>query len=461
MNRKNTGTVLLVDDEPNALRVLSAILKEASYNIYQADGVDRALEIVSAENIDAVITDLKMPGKDGVYFFNYLKSNYPYIPVIFLTAFGTVDSAVTAMTEGAFFYFIKPPDYIKLKAILAKAVEQRRLKTEIADLKSRLESTYGFSSIIGKSPGMESVFRMVETIKDSSSNVLITGETGTGKELLARAVHYTSRRHYRPFVAVNCAAVPRELLEAEFFGHERGAFTGAVSRRLGKFEEANTGTLFLDEIGELELSLQAKILRAIQEKEIERVGGNKKIKIDIRLIASTNRDLAKEVRLKNFRADLYYRLNVVQVKLPPLRERKSDIPLLVTHFIDKFSQRENKAVASVSPEVMKVFLQYDWPGNLRELENVIERAVVLAKREVIGIKDIPGEIKKGIKTGTLNGDALKPLKEMELETVIKAVNMFNGNKSRAAQALGITRKALYGRLKEADANLLKKTEGWK
>jgi DNA-binding NtrC family response regulator len=454
VNSQNKSNILIVDDEPNARRVLSAILKEAPYNVYQADGVDKAEEIVSTEGIDAVITDLKMPGKDGFYLFNYLKSNYPDIPVIFLTAFGTVESAVAAMSEGAFFYFIKPPDYVKLKAILTKAVEQRRLKNEIANLRNQLESTYRFSSIIGKSPSMENVFKMVEAIKDSSTNVLIIGETGTGKELLANAIHYTSHRHYKPFVVVNCAAVPRELLEAEFFGYEKGAFTGAVSRRIGKFEEASTGTLFLDEIGELEMALQAKLLRSIQEKEIERIGSNKKIKVDIRLVASTNRDLAHEVKTRSFRADLYYRLNVVQIKLPPLRERKTDIPLLVTHFIDKFSQREDKNVSYAAPEVIKVFLTYSWPGNLRELENVIERAVVLAKGDVIGVRDIPGEIKKEAQNNNLRTDSLKPLKVLELETIMKAIEAFNGNKSKAAQALGITRKALYSRLKKADGKLV-------
>ncbi len=448
MSDQYKANILIVDDEPNALKVLSAILGEVPYNVYQADCVDSALEIVSLQSIDAVVTDLKMPGKDGLFLFDFLKSNQPDIPVIFLTAFGTVDSAVTAMTDGAFFYFIKPPDYVKLKAILAKAVEQKRLKSEVTSLKSQLESTYRFSSIIGKSKSMENVFRMVESIKDSSINVLISGSTGTGKEVLANAIHYTSQRHYRPFIPINCAAIPRELLEAELFGYERGAFTGAVSRRIGKFEEANTGSLFLDEIGELELSLQAKILRAIQEKEIERIGGSKKIKVDIRLIASTNRDLSEEVKSGNFRPDLFYRLNVVQIKLPPLRERKSDIPLLVTHFIDKFSQREGKNVSSVSPGVMKVFHNHLWPGNLRELENVLERAVVLSKKEVIDLKDIPDEIRKEAK----NADAsnLKPLKELELETVIKALDAFNGNKSKAAKALGITRKALYSRLKQTD-----------
>src|SRR3989338_7964504 len=411
----NNANILIVDDEPNALKVLSAILEDASYNVYKANCVDKAEELISTERIDSVITDLKMPGRDGMNFFNYLNTKYPDIPVIFLRAFGTIDSAVSAMVKGAFYYFIKPPDYVKLKAILAKAVEQRRLRSEVASLRSQLESTYRFSNIIGKSPNMEKIFKTVEAIKDSSTNVLILGETGTGKELLAKAIHFTSRRHYKPFIAVNCAAVPRELLEAEFFGHEKGAFTGAVSRRIGKFEEASSGTLFLDEIGDLELPLQAKILRAIQEKEIERIGGGKKIKIDIRLLASTNRDLKKDIQLKNFRADLYYRLNVVQIKLPPLRERKSDIPLLVTHFIDKFSQRENKQILSVSPEVMRVFSAYSWPGNLRELENVVERAVVLTKSNVIDLKHIPAEIKKGAETG--NSVNLKSLKELEIETI--------------------------------------------
>ncbi|MEN8264145.1 MAG: sigma-54 dependent transcriptional regulator [Nitrospirota bacterium] len=450
MSDQNKANILIVDDEPNALKVLSAILSEVPYNIYPADCVDRAQEILSVQSIDAVITDLKMPGKDGLSLFNHIKLNYQEIPVIFLTAFGTVDSAVTAMTDGAFFYFIKPPDYVKLKAILAKAVEQRKLKSEVMNLKSQVESTYRFSSIIGKSKSMENVFRMVESIKDSSINVLITGETGTGKEVLANAIHYTSQRHYRPFMPINCAAIPRELLEAEFFGYEKGAFTGAVRRRIGKFEEANTGTLFLDEIGEMELPLQAKILRAIQEKEIERIGGNKKIKTDIRLIVSTNRDLSEEVKIGNFRPDLYYRLNVVQIKLPPLRERKSDIPLLVTHFIDKFSHRENKNVLSVSQEVMKVFHNYLWPGNLRELENILERAVVFTKKEVIDLKDIPGELKMEAENPA-NLNDLKSLKELEIETVIKAIDAFKGNKSKAARALGITRKALYSKLKQAES----------
>lgn len=447
---ENKANILIVDDEPNALIVLSAILRNASYNVFQAGSVDAAKEFIANERIDTVITDLKMPEKDGIDLFKFLSSNYPDIPVIFLTAYGSVDSAVNAMAEGAFYYFIKPPDYEKLKLILSKAVEQRRLKYEIANLRRQLESAYVFSNIIGKSPNMEKVFRMAEAVRDSASNILILGETGTGKEVLARAIHYTSKRRDKPFVAVNCAAIPRELLEAEFFGYERGSFTGAVCRRVGKFEEAEGGTLFLDEIGEMDISLQAKLLRVIQEKEIERIGGSKKIKIDIRLIASTNKDLNTEVKLKNFREDLYYRLNVVQIKLPPLRDRRDDIALLATHFMEKFSKREDKHVSSFSADLMKAFLQYSWPGNVRELENMIERAVVLAKGKVVGVKDIPSELRKYAKSSTEINDIPKTLKDAELETIINAINAFGGNKSKAAKALGVTRKVLYKRLKDID-----------
>ncbi len=444
------GNILIVDDEKNALKVLSAILKDLNYEVFEAISTEEARHILMREEVDTVITDIRMPGEDGFDLFEYIKEHFPDLPVIFLTAYGTIDSAVKAMADGAFFYFVKPPDYDKLKVILEKAVEQKRLKDEIASLRTQLESSYGFSNIIGRSPAMQHIFKMVEAIKDSSISVLITGETGTGKELLANAIHYTSKRHYRPFVAVNCAAIPSELLESEFFGHEKGAFTGAVSRRIGKFEEAHTGTLFLDEIGELELPLQAKILRAIQEKEIVRVGGNKKIKIDVRLIASTNRDLAQDVKEKRFRADLYYRLNVVEIKLPPLRERKADIPLLVAHFMDKFSQREKKQINSISPQVMDAFMNYSWPGNLRELENVMERAVVFTKGNTIQPAVIPDEIMKCASeiSFTHSQKVIKPLKEVEQETIRRAMEAFNGNKSKVAKALGITRKALYSRLKE-------------
>ncbi len=440
------GTVLIVDDEPNAIKVLSAILLEADYNVVESIDVDMALKMLHQEDVDVVITDLRMPGRDGMQLFEYVTENHPDIPVIFLTAYGTVDSAVHAITHGAFYYFIKPPDYLKLKSILARAVEQRRLKREIETLRKRLAEETSLPRIIGKTPQMLKIFNTIETIKDSESSVIICGETGTGKELIARALHFGSDRRDRPFVAVNCAAIPRELLESELFGYERGAFTGAVSRRIGRFEEASGGTLFLDEIGELELSLQAKMLRVLQEREIERLGSNRKIKVHFRLISSTNRDLEKEVKAGNFRKDLLYRLNVIQINVPLLKERQDDIPLLVSEYVNEFCIREKK-VLTVSDEVMRIFQDYHWPGNVRQLRNVMERAVVLSKGDTITTRELPEEFvplkkKEGV------SPSLKTLSELESEAVRNALRVCNGNKSKAARLLGISRKALYKRIKD-------------
>lgn len=440
------GTVLIVDDEPNAIKVLSAILLEADYSVVESIDVGMALETLRQEDVDVIITDLRMPGRDGMQLFEYVTENHPDIPVIFLTAYGTVDSAVHAITHGAFYYFIKPPDYLKLKSILARAVEQRSLKREIDTLRKRLAEETSLSRIIGKTPRMLKIFNTIETIKDSESSVIICGETGTGKELIARALHFGSDRRDRPFVAVNCAAIPRELLESELFGYERGAFTGAVSRRIGRFEEASGGTLFLDEIGELELSIQAKLLRVLQEREIERLGSNKKIKVHFRLVSSTNRDIEREVKVANFRKDLLYRLNVIQINVPLLRERKDDIPLLVSDFVNEFCIREKK-VLTVSDEMMRIFQDYHWPGNVRQLRNVIERAVVLSKGDTITPRELPEEfisLKK--REGLLY--SLKTLSELESEAVRNALRACNGNKSKAARLLGISRKALYKRLKD-------------
>jgi len=296
------------------------------------------------------------------------------VPFIFLTAYGSVDAAVHAITQGAFYYFIKPPDYIKLKGILARAVEQRSLKREIKELRKMVASGSSSERIIGRTPEILKIYDTIEAIKDSMSSVLICGETGTGKELIARSLHYLSVRREKPFVAVNCAAIPRELIESELFGYEKGAFSGATSRRIGRFEEAHDGTIFLDEIGELEMSLQAKLLRVLQEKEIERIGSNRKIKVNFRLVSSTNRDLAAETALGNFREDLFYRLNVVQITVPSLRERKEDLPLLSAEFVREIGVKEGKTVI-MDDEVMKAFMAYSWPGNIRQLRNVIERAV--------------------------------------------------------------------------------------
>jgi len=440
------GKVLVVDDEPNAVRVLSAILSEGGYHVLESGDVEKAIGIVKTEDVDAIITDLKMPGRDGMNFFDYITENHSDIPVIFLTAYGTVESAVHAVTRGAFYYFIKPPDYWKLKSILSRAVEQRCLKRELESLRRRLLNENNHHRIIGKTPEMRRLYETIEAVRDSSSNVLISGETGTGKELFARALHYSSNRKDAPFVAVNCAAIPRELIESELFGHEKGAFTGALSRRIGKFEEAGNGIVFLDEVGELELSLQAKLLRAFQEREVERLGSNRRIKVEFRLVCSTNRDLRKEVQNGNFREDLFYRLNVIEIKVPPLRERRDDIPLLVSEFVHEFCIREKKTL-TVSGEVMEMFQRHRWPGNIRQLRNVIERAVVLAREKTITAKELPEEFLSCWKQGVAY-KSVKTLKDLEIQAVSDALHVCKGNKSKAAKVLGISRKAFYKRLRE-------------
>ncbi len=446
------GSLLIVDDEPNAIKVLSAILSRAGYKTFGAENAKRAINLIHEIDFDTVITDLKMPEQDGIELFEYIKRNFPDIPVIFLTAYGTVESAVQAMTCGAFYYFIKPPDYPKLKGIIDRAVEQRNLKKELIYLRSVLNEGNNMK-IIGKSPEIQKVLDLIEAVKDSESTVLIQGETGTGKELIARALHFNSFRKDRPFIAVNCASIPKELLESELFGYEKGAFTGASSRRIGKFEEAEGGTVFLDEIGELEPSMQAKLLRVLQEREIERIGSNKKIKVNFRLISSTNRDLSREVKEGKFREDLFYRINVVEIKVPSLRDRKSDIPLLVSEFVREFSMRENKIV-TVSEDLMDILNKYHWPGNIRQLRNVIERAIVIARTDRITIMDLPDEL-KGIMEEKVSENRklkphqlsmLRPLKDIELEAIKEALKLCNGNKSKAAKMLGISRKCLYKKL---------------
>ena len=438
--------VLIVDDEPNAIRVLSVILKEEGYHVLESMNVDSAVGIIHNEDVDAIITDLKMPDKDGFELFKYVSEHHPDMPVMFLTAYGTVESAVSAMTSGAFYYFIKPPDYPRLKNVLAQAIEKHSAKKQFEYLKKNVFQENNLHPLIGKAPSMTRIVQTIETVKDSESSILIQGETGTGKEVVARNIHYTGKRYNKPFVAVNCAAIPRELIESELFVHEKGAFTGAAANRAGKFEEAAEGTIFLDEIGEVELSVQAKLLRVLQEREIERLGTNKKCKVNFRLISSTNRDLRKEVEEGRFREDLFYRINVVRIDVPPLRERRHDIPLLVSEFINNFSLRENR-LFSLSDEVMDSFMQYDWPGNVRQLKNVIERAVVLARGDRVTIQELPEEILSHHQKMKSVG-SVKPLKELERQAINDALLVCNGNKSKAAKKLGISRKTFYKRLKE-------------
>jgi DNA-binding NtrC family response regulator len=442
------GRVLVVDDEPNATKVLSAILSEAGFDVREAWDVDNAICAVLSEDVDVVVTDMKMPGRDGNQLFEYMMENRPSIPVIFLTAYGTIESAVQAMTRGAFNYFIKPPDYPKLIGTLARAVEQRRLKREIDVLRSRVSDDCDLR-IVGHSAEMIDVLKTISAVKDSESSVLITGETGTGKELVAKALHYSSVRKEKPFIAVNCAAIPRELMESELFGYEKGAFTGAASRKIGRFEEASGGTVFLDEIGELDPPLQAKLLRALEEREIERLGSNKCIRVEFRLLSSTNRDLEREVRDGRFREDLFYRINVITVRLSPLRQRRDDIVLLASRFFDEFCDREKKAL-TVSDQVMRAFQNYHWPGNVRQLRNVIERAVVLARGDAITTNELPSELLTHSKRIETNGH-LKTLKDLELQAVVNSLEECKGNKSKASKLLGISRKTFYKMLKEIEA----------
>lgn len=440
--------VLVVDDEPNAIRVLSAMLKDTGYQVYAASNVDKACEIIRSEEIDAVITDLKMPGKDGFQLFQYVTEQYPQMPVLFLTAYGTVESAVDAMRNGAYYYFIKPPDYGQLKQVLAKASEEYRARKEFEKLKNNTHTSNN-RPLIAKTASMTAISKLINIVKDTESSVLIQGETGSGKEIIASNLHYRSKRFEKPFIALNCAAIPRELMESELFGYEKGAFTGAASHRIGKFEAAEDGTMFLDEIGELELSVQAKLLRVLQEREVERLGTNKKCKVNFRLISSTNRDLKKEVAEGRFREDLFYRINVIQILVPPLRERTEDIPVLVTEFLNDFSVREDKPF-TLSSDVLDVFLNYEWPGNVRELKNVIERSVVLAKNGKITLRDLPEEFLAHCRTRRDESKTVKPLKALERQAINDALALCSGNVSKAARQLGISRKTFYRRLKEND-----------
>lgn len=441
------GRVLVVDDEPNAVRVLSAILAEEGYQVSQAFRAAEAKRLVGEADFDAVITDIRMPGDDGRQLFDYLNREYPQIPVIFLTAFGSVESAVRAMMEGAFYYFVKPPDYAALKGILARAVEQRSLKREVEQLKAQISAGKKLPTFVVGSSHSRKIWDSVNAIKDTESSVLIHGETGTGKELVARALHYEGIRCDRPFVAVNCAAIPRELIESELFGYEKGAFTGASGQRLGRVEQAAGGTLFLDEIGELDISVQAKLLRLLQEKEFERLGGNRKIKVDFRLLASTNRLLPVEVERGTFREDLLYRINVFSIEVPPLRDRISDIPLLSAAFMREFCAREDK-ILSLSPAVVELFECYDWPGNIRQLRNVLERAVVLARGKEVTIRELSAEFVAGCRPSGSDSASIRTLKEIEADTIRDALLRCSGNKSQVARLLGMSRKALYKRLKD-------------
>ena len=448
-----TGKILVVDDDADMRGLLSDVLESDGYRVGTAESGEKALQALAEEQYDLVLTDLRMKGMLGTALLSEIKHRYPDTGVILMTAFGTVETAIEAMKGGAMDYLIKPVKTEDVLRTAGRAAREVQLRREVTHLRREVYKEYSFHQILGKSRPMQEVFELIRRVADSPSNLLITGESGTGKELVAKAIHYNSDRRDRPFVAVNSAAIPEQLLESELFGHMRGAFTDAKADRPGLFEEAQKGTLFLDEISELPLMLQAKLLRAIQEREIRRVGSTKSIPVDVRIIAATNLSLADEVKAKHFREDLYYRLNVIEIRLPPLRDRRDDIPLLVETFLHKCAKANRKPLQGISESSLALLIDYSWPGNVRELENIIERAVTLARGEKIMPEDLPATVQGSRGDRRVLDDAAErtlPLQKVEWEYIKKILEKTGGNKYQAAQALGIDRKTLYRKLAEME-----------
>ena len=448
-----SNQILIVDDEENIRHMLSVILNKEGYQVEIAGDGREALDKLQTTTFDFILADIRMPRMDGISLLNELQSHGVDSTVIMMSAYGTLDTALKAMKLGAYDYITKPfkPDEVILT--LLKAKEREKLKRENIFLKSEIEKTYSFENIIAKSDKMREIFATIKKVSGHKTTVLIAGETGTGKELVARAIHFNSPRKNRPFIAVNCGAIPENLLESELFGHEKGAFTGAIKTKNGMFEEADGGTIFLDEVGELPVSLQVKLLRVLQEEEIRRVGGSRSISIDVRVIAASAQDLSLEVKSGNFRDDLFYRLNILSIDIPPLRERREDISLLIEHFINKYNNRLGLAVEKVARDVLGLLLDYLWPGNIRELENCIERTMVLTNSKLITVENLPREIKgkKSPLAFALREDELsikKTTRIMEKELIEKSLKKTGGNHTRAAKLLEISNRALLYKIKE-------------
>lgn len=448
-SRNTRARILVLDDEPEMGAFLTDLLTDEGYVTEAYQHGTEVLAALEKGGADLLITDLVMKEMKGMDVLRRAKQRDPHLAVVVITAFGTIESAVEAMRWGAFYYLTKPFKAADLLLVVERALEEKHLRTELRRLQREVEAHYHFDRIIGKSPAMQHVFALVDRLKDSNVNVLLTGESGTGKDLLARTLHYHSARAQEPFVPVNCAAIPEQLLEAELFGYVQGAFTDARKDKKGLFPEAHGGTLFLDEVGELPLPLQAKLLRVIEDKEIRPLGSTKVDKVDVRLIAATNRDLRRTVEEGNFRQDLYYRLNVVDIHLPPLRERPEDVPLLIQYFVGHSAQ--SSQVKRLAPETLRVLLNYPWPGNVRELENVLERALVLCQGEEIRPNDLPAHLVSSKPQVTTLRDALlrrRSLSEIEREYIVLALEFTEGRKKEAAELLGIDRKTLYRKLEE-------------
>ncbi len=442
----NTHRILVVDDEKNILKVVSTTLRQNGYDVDTAGSYEEAIEKFGQNHCSLIITDLKLSGKTGMDILGYIKSRDPDVQIIMITAFGTIENAVEAMKKGAFSYLVKPVNPDELITVVKEATEKYALKKENVILKSELKQKYTFSNIIGKSPAMQEIFETIRMVSKTQSNILISGESGTGKDLIARAIHYNSERAGAPFITIDCATIPSEIMESELFGHEKGAFTGAHEKKVGLLEHANNGTVFFDEIGELDLNLQKKLLRFLQEREILRVGGINRIKLNIRVIAASNKDLEQEVKGKRFREDLFYRLNVVAITMPPLKNRRDDIPLLTNHFLERLNQIEGRHIKGFDDTVMNVFLRYDWPGNVRELENTVERAYVLCPHMTITIKSLPSKFQEMTEEHERPFNLMNLL-EIEKKLIVQALTKTSWNQSKAAEMLGITRKQLRTKMK--------------
>lgn len=443
--------ILVVDDEKNIRSGLALALEMEGYTTFTAEDGQEAWNLINKQGVDLVITDLRMPKMGGNELLNRITSSYPNLPVIVLTGHGTVENAVEAMRKGAIDFFTKPVNLDRLTLVVQKALsthdlarEHEELKAEVAQLKKRNQ----FEHIIGKSQKMVNLMETVSQVAPTKASVLITGESGVGKELVADAIHELSTRSSGPFIKVHCAALTSTLLESELFGHEKGSFTGAVAQKRGRFELADGGTIFLDEIGEIDLPTQVKLLRVLQERTFERVGGESTITVDVRIVCATNRDLLQEVQAGNFREDLYYRLNVVNLLVPPLRERKEDIPLLMTSFLAQYKEENNRPIEGFSAQAKRALLSYDWPGNIRELRNSIESAVVLARTSVIELEDLPPQVSLAQSSSSVSLSVGVTLAEAEKHLIIATLELEGGNKTKAAQTLGIGRKTLHRKLQE-------------
>jgi two-component system response regulator HydG len=446
------GRVLVVDDEQSMCEMLETALRIRGFESAWRTSAKDALELLRKEDFDVLLSDLRMPGMTGTELCERVAANRPDIPVVVMTAFGSMEAAVAAIRAGAYDFVTKPIELDMLAIVLERAVKHRRLQQQVRRLSEEVEKAERFDEILGQSAAIRSLFDQLARIAPSEASVLITGESGTGKELVARSIHENSRRAEGPFVAVNCAALPESLLESELFGHAKGAFTDARSRRKGLFQQAEGGTLFLDEIGELPLTTQPKLLRALEEGRVRPVGSDAEIEVDVRLLAATNRDLESAVEDGRFRQDLYFRINVIQIDLPPLRSRGTDVLLLAQHFAETFAQRSGKNVLGLTEQTMERLLNYSWPGNIRELRNVMERAVALTRFDRIVVEDLPEKIRdyqgSQVVIGGEDPSELVPLEEVEARYIRHVLKAVDGNKTLAARILGLDRKTLYRKLKQ-------------